>query len=124
MEALVTVKINKEHEVKAWEAKKVQHSELAQRLDAEVAAHAERLQRAMDQANEMCPRNEIEKQGKDVKKLENSIASLEKALRQQEQALGGSSEEIYKRYVKAKGDYEHDHQVVKDLKDCADVSSS
>lgn len=122
LEELVTVQVNKDHQLKAWKAKKEQHAEAAQRLEAEVNAWGERLQQAIDQANEMCPRDAIELKGRSAKKIESALVSLEKALRQKEAELGGSGEEIYKRFVKAKANYEQDRQVVKDLRDCAEVS--
>jgi hypothetical protein len=76
----------------------------------------------MDRAGEMCPRADIQLKGKSVKKLEAHIVSLEKALREREQRLGGSREEIYKRFVKADAVYEENHKIVKDLKECAEVS--
>lgn len=122
MEGLVTVQVNKEHDLKAWKAKKDQHTAVAQRLEAEVAAWGERLQEAMDQADAMCKRTEIELKGRSVKRIEAGITSLEKALRERELEFGGSSEEIYKRFVKAKADYEEARQFVKDLRATAEVS--
>lgn len=122
MDELVTICVNKEHEAKAWAEKQAQHAKKAQELDDDVTAWGERLQTAIDQANEMCPRETVELKGRSIKKLESTIASLEKALRQQEERLGGSGEEIYKRYVKAKAVYEDNQKTIKDLKACALVS--
>lgn len=122
MDTLITTKVSKEHEVDAWKKKKAQHMEKARELEATVTSWGERLQAAMDQAGEMCPRESIELHNRSVKKLETTIASLEKALRQREARLGGSSEEVHKRYVRAKADYEDNQKTVKDLRECAGVS--
>lgn len=123
MEELVTDRVTKEHNATAWKEKKEQHAARAQEKEDAVTAWGERLQEAMDRAGEMCPRANIQLKGKSAKKLEANIASLEKALREREQRLGGSREEIYKRYVKANAVYEENHKIVKDLRDCAEVGS-
>jgi len=122
MDQLVTICVSKEHDAKAWAEKHAQHAQKAQELEDTVTGCGVRFQAAIDQANKMCPRATVELKGRSIKKLEATIASLEKALRQQEERLGGSGEDIYKRFVKAKAVYEDNQKTIKDLKACALVS--
>lgn len=124
IEALALTQARKEHEVKEWTKKRESHSAKLQDLTQHVEAWGARLQENMDKAGEMCPREEVKLSGNSVKKLEGKIESLEKALRQQEQRLGGSSEEVYKRYVQAKKTYEDNRKYIDDLKDCCSVSAA
>lgn len=121
IEGLTLTQTRKRHEVSEWTKKKEAHSATLQQLGEQVEAWAERMQEAMDKASEMCPRDQVEFQGKGVKRLESNIASLERALRAQEERLGGSSEEVYKRFVQAKKTYDENHKIIQDLKDCCTV---
>ena len=122
IEALVTQQVNKRHEVGEWTKKKDVHSANVQQLAQQVEAWGERMQAAINQADTMCKREEIKLTGSSVKRLEANIASLERALRQQETRLGGTSEEVHKRYVQAKKAYEDSRKQIEDLKLCCTVS--
>lgn len=123
IDGLVTVKTSKAHEVTQWKAKEEQHKIKLAKLVATVEEWAQRMQQAMDRASEMCTREQVDLEGKSVRKLEHAINSLERALRAQEERLGGSSEEIHSRYKSAKEEYEKSQNIVKELKACAAVGT-
>jgi chromosome segregation ATPase len=122
LEIHTATKTEKEFALEQWRKKSDKHKQELERVEAELTSWGDRMQVAMDRAAEICPREEVDtSKARSIKKLEHNINALEKALREKEARLGGSSEEVYKRYIRAKHNYDENVTGIRDLSSCAEV---
>ena len=122
LETAVRERVQAEHNVTQYNIRINKQKKKAEDAEALATAHEEELKKAMQEAKQMCPkeRADLSKQ-RSRKKLELAITSLEKALRDREREVGGSSEEIHAKMVAAKKAYDDNKILIDDLNHCVKV---
>jgi chromosome segregation ATPase len=122
LEEAVADRVKTEHAINQYKGKVDKQKKKAEDAEGLATAHEERLKQAMNDAKLICPKDKADlSKGRSRAKLETMITSLEKALRERERQVGGSSEEIYGRMQAAKNAYDENKLLIDDLRRCVKV---
>lgn len=122
LEEATRERVNVQHKINTYQKRADGQKKNYEDAEALATAHEERLKEAMADARVICSKEQADlSKGRSKKKLETMITALEKALRERERQVGGSSEEIHDRMQAAKRAYDENRTLINDLKQCLKV---